>query len=192
MSNVLQIDKVDQQHLSKKGNFVASLCPYWLKKTFFGGSILWNGVVLFAEHQAKPNSWDMHRHYHFHFLVMDGIVEGWMEFSSGSVWRVAVVQSGEDLANLIRTHWHDHTDHHHHHCHHQQVTCKAMDNFAKVISIQVRTFFCESTFLAKFYKYMCWTNFRASERKRQLSTERFWQLLPSAGGGGKWLLLIGI
>ena len=35
---------------------------------------------------------------------MGGIVKGWMEFSSGSVWRVAVVQSGEDLANLIRTH----------------------------------------------------------------------------------------
>ena len=62
----------------------------------------------------------MSRQYLFHFLVMDGIVEGWMdgwncgrmdgivegwmEFSSGSVWRVAVVQSGEDLANLIRTH----------------------------------------------------------------------------------------
>ena len=78
-------------------------------------------------------------------LWMDGIVEGWMEFSSGSVWRVAVVQSGEDLANLIRTHWHDHPGHHHHHCHHQQcdqqVAGKMMGNFAKVISIQVKTFF---------------------------------------------------
>ena len=87
----------------------------------------------------------------WNFGRMDGIVEGWMEFSSGSVWRVAVVQSGEDLANLIRTHWHDHPDHHrHHHCYHhqcdhQQVAGKTMDNFSKMISIQVRTCFCEES-----------------------------------------------
>ena len=86
---------------------------------------------------------------------MDGIVKGWMEFSSGSVWRVAVVQSGEDLANLIRTHWHDHPGHHHHQCHHhqcdhQQVAGKMMGSSAKVMSIQVRTFFVSPLFWRSF------------------------------------------
>ena len=69
MSNDLQIDKVDQKHLSKKGNFVASLCPYWLKKLSLGDQFY--GMVLFCSQNTKPNQivegW------------MDGIVEGWMD-----------------------------------------------------------------------------------------------------------------
>ena len=55
---------------------------------------------------------------------------------------------GKSYSNPLT--WSDHPDHHHHHCHHQQcdhqqVAGKTMDNFAKVISIQVRTCFCEES-----------------------------------------------
>ena len=112
MSNVLQIDKVDQQHLSKKGNFVASLCPYWLKKTFFGGSILWNGVVLFAEHQAKPSQ--IHKIYIYNIIFTswwwralwkDGwnfplaAFGGWRLYNQGRIWQILFEPT--DMITLI-------------------------------------------------------------------------------------------
>ena len=142
------------------------------------------------------------RQYLFHFLVMDGIVEGWMEFSSGSVWRVAVVQSGEDLANLIRTHWHD------------QITLIIIITIAIINNVIInRSQVKRWTTSPKWYQsklghvFVKRVNFSgevlqiyvlnqfqgAREEKATFNwTILATALLPSAAGGGKWLLLIGI